>query len=406
MDIKKVISPNRESRYGWKPDIIVCHITEGSASSAINWFANPASEVSAHFVVSKTGEVTQCVPIEETAWANPTRTDPSANSYYGKSEIKAIRERKTSANYYSVSIEHEGIYSQTGGALAPAQLKASIELIQHIRKEVKRIYGITIPIDREHIIGHYQTNKVDKINCPGRKFQWDEIIAGVKKLDGQTVTPAPSKAPGTPNPTLSLSKVAKQYLGQTGEKFIEWNTGTMTWDDWCAYFGSYCIYETYGVVRKFGFVDEVVEGMTQIPGPEKDCLVWYDRNNNKRGDHIGICSYAQGSNFTVIEGNTKNDDNSKSIVSENSYHTSDLPFRFYRIPDSMKKPAEPIKGKPMKVTLPEDTAVYRSVEETSTGKNPVIYKAGEYNIYRTFGEFVNITKTTLPGGWIKLRGIK
>ena len=53
MNISKQNSPNKyNGRNGWKPDMIVCHITEGSYSGAVSWLCNPASEASAHFVIS------------------------------------------------------------------------------------------------------------------------------------------------------------------------------------------------------------------------------------------------------------------------------------------------------------------------------------------------------------------
>ena len=43
-------------------DKIVIHVTQGSWSSAINWFQNPSSDVSAHYVVrSHDGKIAQCV---------------------------------------------------------------------------------------------------------------------------------------------------------------------------------------------------------------------------------------------------------------------------------------------------------------------------------------------------------
>ena len=69
-------SPNFSSRSGAKVDLLVLHDTEGSYQSAINWFENQASKVSAHFVLREDGlEATQMVDIGHKAWhacnANP-----------------------------------------------------------------------------------------------------------------------------------------------------------------------------------------------------------------------------------------------------------------------------------------------------------------------------------------------
>lgn len=177
MNIIKRQSPNiTKGRNGWKPDIISCHITEGNYAGAVGWLLNPTSEVSAHFVVSKTGEITQLVSLEDTAWCNGTSTTPSDSKFYSNSNLKTVRDRKTSANYYTVSIEHEGFYKDTQGMLTQAQLTATVELIAHIRSEVKRIYGIDIPIDRQNIVGHCDITPKWKPNCPGQRYQFDEII--------------------------------------------------------------------------------------------------------------------------------------------------------------------------------------------------------------------------------------
>lgn len=179
--IIKKNSPNKMSRKGWKPDIIVSHITEGSYAGAVSWLCNPKSGASAHFVVSKKGEITQLVDIREAAWCNGTSTDPKKNNHYSKSSLKIVRDRKTNANYYTISIEHEGFYKDGYGALTPEQLEATIWLHRYIIDEVKKIYGIEIPIDREHIVGHYQIDPIRKPNCPGKAFQWDKLIEGLKE---------------------------------------------------------------------------------------------------------------------------------------------------------------------------------------------------------------------------------
>lgn len=181
MKIKKVTTPNKyQGRNGWKPDMIVSHITEGSYTGAVSWLSNPASKASSHFVISKQGEITQLVDITDTAWTNGTSITEGRNTHYSKSSLKKVRDRKTNANYYTVTIEHEGRHHEANGALTPKQLEASIWLHKHIRAEVKRLYGNDIPIDREHIVGHYQINPITKPNCPGINFQFDKIIASLK----------------------------------------------------------------------------------------------------------------------------------------------------------------------------------------------------------------------------------
>lgn len=178
--ITKKSSPNKMSRNGWKPDMIVSHIAEGTYDGTISWLCNPKSQASAHFVISKKGEITQLVDIREAAWGNGTSTDSKKNNHYSKSSLKIVRDRKTNANYYTISIEHEGFYNQGKGKLTPEQLEATIWLHKYIIDEVKNIYGIEIPLDREHIVGHYQIDPIRKPNCPGSNFQFDEILKALR----------------------------------------------------------------------------------------------------------------------------------------------------------------------------------------------------------------------------------
>lgn len=179
IEIIRKKTPHYSSRGSWKPDMICCHQTSGSISSCINWFANPESKVSSHFAVAKDGTVYQFVPIEKMAWCNGTKTDPSASNYYGKSPNSLIRDRKTNANLYTVSIEFE---NNDTGILTDPQYKAGLNLIQHIRNEVKQQFGVSILIDREHIIGHCDCSPKNKANCPGKDFPFSRFIEDLNRI--------------------------------------------------------------------------------------------------------------------------------------------------------------------------------------------------------------------------------
>ncbi len=176
MNIIQKPSKNFNSRGPWAPNVIVNHITGGNkVSSAINEFT-VNDRASAHFVVDLDGTVYQCVDIRQAAWGNGTTTKPGSNPYSGDSKLKTVRDRKVNANLYTVSIEH---VNAGGGVLTAPQLAASIELHKYIIAEVKRIYGITIPIDREHITGHCYIAPKTKPCCPGAYFPYDSILAGI-----------------------------------------------------------------------------------------------------------------------------------------------------------------------------------------------------------------------------------
>lgn len=182
MEIKQYQSPNKMSRNGWKPDIIVCHISDGYFESGIGWLCNPKSQASAHFFVSKLGEIAQLVDIREAAFINGTSTmNTDDNRHYSHSSSYFVRDRKTNANYYTIGIEHEGFYADTHGKLTDEQLQATIWLTGYIKEQVKEIFGTELQLDREHILGHCEVSPITKPNCPGEEFQFDEIINFYKK---------------------------------------------------------------------------------------------------------------------------------------------------------------------------------------------------------------------------------
>ncbi len=186
MKIIEYTTVNMSSRQGWVPDMICCHQTAGAVKSAINWFKNPMSKVSAHYIVDKEGQIYNFVPIEKMAWANGSNsTDKSLPYHYSKSKSAIVRERKTNANFYTVSVEFE---NDNTGILTEAQYNAGLFLMKHIRSELKRIYGVEFNADREHIIAHSDINPTQKAGCPGKDFPFDRFIADLNKDDADIKT--------------------------------------------------------------------------------------------------------------------------------------------------------------------------------------------------------------------------
>lgn len=178
MNITKHNTVNCSSRENYKPLFIVWHIAEGTYNGTISWEKNPASETSSHYVLGKDGKISQLVDLTKAAWtqgkiAKPTH--PYVKAHPG-----------VNPNLYCISIECEGFWKDTKGKLTDKQLAAAVELTKHIVNEVKRIYGITIPIDREHIIGHCEINSASRSHCPGELFPFNELINKVKNSSTPT----------------------------------------------------------------------------------------------------------------------------------------------------------------------------------------------------------------------------
>lgn len=152
---------------------VVIHTVEGSESSCINWFQNPSARVSAHYVVSYAGRVTQMVPDMSVAW------------------------HATSFNSDSIGIENEGYAGRNGWTTA------QYTALAHLVRSLCDRYGI--PMTRQAIVGHYQVPGSGKVD-PGQYFDWDRFMGLVRSGSASpTPSPTPPSAPVTPTPPVVSS---------------------------------------------------------------------------------------------------------------------------------------------------------------------------------------------------------
>lgn len=160
-------SPNFwQGRKSYKPEAVVIHIMAGTIQGTDSWFNNASSQVSAHYGVAKSGEIHQYVKEEDTAWHAGIICQPSWK--FLKPNINP--------NLYTIGIEHEG---QAEDVWTEETKKASASLIQEACQRWQ------IPIDRDHIIGHYQIT-AKKPNCPAvNKGIIDELISLAKDVAQQ-----------------------------------------------------------------------------------------------------------------------------------------------------------------------------------------------------------------------------
>lgn len=131
---------------------VVIHITDGDSSieGPISWFQNPASGVSAHYIVGQNGEVVQMVRDRDIAW--------HANN----------------ANGDSIGIEHcaraPGARNSSDPGLMPTalQYEASGVLVLWLCEQY------SIPVDRDHILGHSEADaRTTHSGCPNAVWDWD-----------------------------------------------------------------------------------------------------------------------------------------------------------------------------------------------------------------------------------------
>lgn len=166
INITKKQTNNWSERQGYIPEIVVVHISAGSLTSMDNWFATPGSQASAHYGVGKDGKtVNQYVDESKMAWANGRVNNPSFTLY----------KPGVNPNLYTISIENEG---QDLAQAPEAQLSLLCELITDICKRHK------IPMNRDHIIGHFQIDSLNRPYCPSPDHSvMDKIVSRLETTE-------------------------------------------------------------------------------------------------------------------------------------------------------------------------------------------------------------------------------
>ena len=179
----KKIWTNRTNRTYKTPqewDIIVNHITEGLMPGVLSYMERPDISVSAHFLITRKGEIYRQADLKHGAW-HCVKNKPSA---------KVVAGRAAPANLYTVGIEHEGIHKDTKGALTPEQYKATLFAHQYIIEQYEKTFKKPFQIDRDHIMGHYEVDTVNRDKSdPGINFPWEELMFDLKVWDKKRKAP-------------------------------------------------------------------------------------------------------------------------------------------------------------------------------------------------------------------------
>jgi N-acetylmuramoyl-L-alanine amidase len=161
LPITSVDSPNQDDRpTGAVIDTLIVHDTETpggirKATTIANYFCNPKSAVSAHYVIGKAGEIVQCVPDEKRAWhAGPSK-------FEGREKV----------NDFSIGVELVNTQSGTD-PFTDAQYASLIALTA----ELVRRHNIPLT----HITGHRNiTNFPSVKRDPADNFDWERYRQGV-----------------------------------------------------------------------------------------------------------------------------------------------------------------------------------------------------------------------------------
>ncbi len=149
---------------------------------------NPVSKASAQYLVTRSGLIFQMVKDEDASFHAGQVNKPNWKLYDG-----------TNPNRYTIGIEHENL---GGGELTEAQYQATLWLHKQL------IQKYSIPVDGDHIIGHYRIDSVNRPNCPGPKFPWQRLFADLKLNTVPIVLPDGKTVYG---PILNLGSGDKTY---------------------------------------------------------------------------------------------------------------------------------------------------------------------------------------------------
>lgn len=144
-------------------DRVIIHVVQGSYSTALKVFKDPAHRAATHYVVRKDGHVAQMIRELDVAYQAGNR----------------------SYNERGVGIEHEGFVDRPED-FTDKMYESSARLTAGICERY------AIPVDRKHIIGHVEVPGTDHTD-PGPHWDWDRYMTLVKRARANPdSTPAPS----------------------------------------------------------------------------------------------------------------------------------------------------------------------------------------------------------------------
>ncbi|MDQ8153828.1 MAG: N-acetylmuramoyl-L-alanine amidase [Gemmatimonadota bacterium] len=164
-------SPNYNTRTTGISMIII-HTCEGGYTGCWSWLVNPASQVSAHYVVNESGsEVSQLVREKDRAWQIAATYNCALNQNLD------CAMNGTQMNHMTIGIEHAGYASQD--SFPTSQLQKSAQLVCDITKRQG------IPRDSLHILGHGQMQPANRTD-PGPRWPWNRYIAMIRSACGDS----------------------------------------------------------------------------------------------------------------------------------------------------------------------------------------------------------------------------
>lgn len=195
---------------------VAIHTTQGSYASAISWFQNCSSSVSAHYVIrSSDGQVTQMVREASKAW------------HVGNS------------NGYTVGIEHEGFVSNPAAWYTTAMYNASAALTRDIlasRGLAQKVYNGSsgwnaVPADSTYNVKGHVNYAGQSHTDPGSGWDWvryKNLVGGTTGGGGTTPTTWPVVQYGNSGERVRTIQYLLQQWGYALTVDGAFGNGTLT----------------------------------------------------------------------------------------------------------------------------------------------------------------------------------
>lgn len=191
---REELSPNHDER-ALPITMAVIHYTEmESAAAALERLSDPEAKVSAHYLISRDGEVTRLVPEERRAW------------HAGLSYWRGIRDVNSAS--IGIELDHPG-HKYGYGPFPDAQFEALVPLLARMVKA----HGIP----RANVVGHSDVAPARKID-PGELFPWERLA------EYKLCLPAPKIELGDPYDNDGAFYLALERFGYDitdGHKAVE-----------------------------------------------------------------------------------------------------------------------------------------------------------------------------------------
>lgn len=192
-------TPNRSSRGQNAPEAITIHVTgPGTMDGMKAWFKNTSSQASAHFGVGKDGQIDQYAHLADATWHNGILNKPNLSNQLIASWVSG----RINPNVKTVGVE---VLLAPGEQITDygPQWRSLLLLMDWLIDVTK------IPVDRTHIIGHYEVDSVNRSVDPRCCIDLDGLVqellifrGGVGAGGGLTVDAGYSRWVAEANPAF------------------------------------------------------------------------------------------------------------------------------------------------------------------------------------------------------------